>query len=153
MRAHQRAVAIRRAEPDGDSGSVVLWFAITASAALAMAGLVVDGGQALATRERAADVATQAARAGANALDPQSLRGDTPDQVTADPQSAQAAAQRVLTTAGATGDVAVAGHTVTVTAHITRGTVILSAFGVTDISQSATASATTIFGGQTQLGG
>jgi len=135
-----------------DRGSISLWFAITALAAFAMAGLVIDGGQALATREQAADVATQAARAGANALDPQSLR-ELPDHLAADPQAAQQAAQRVLETANATGEVTVAGSTVTVTAHLARSTVVLSAFGLNDISQSATATATTVFGGQTQLGG
>lgn len=135
----------------GDRGSVALYFAIVAVAAIAMAGLVVDGGAALATRERAADVATQAARAGANALTPQSVRG-LPSGLQADPVAAQAAANRVLAAASAEGTVTVDGGTVTVTSTIHRRTAILSAVGVTDISQSASASATSIYGGTTQGG-
>lgn len=137
-----------------DRGSVALYFAIMAIAALSMAGLVVDGGNALATRERAADVATQAARAGVDALTPESLRGFAGGaQLTADPSAAQLAATRVLDAAGAIGTVTVAGGSVTVRATIRKRTAILSAVGLTDISQTASATATTIYGGITQEGG
>jgi hypothetical protein len=145
-------VAARRlpAAGAGERGSVSLWFAITAVAALMMAGVVVDGGAALATRERAADVATQAARAGADAFAGQSLRSSAPGGLGADPAGAAGAAQRVLDAAGATGTVAVQGLTVTVTATIRARAVLLSAIGVTDISQTATASATALVGGTTE---
>jgi Flp pilus assembly protein TadG len=130
---------------DPERGSIALSFALTAVAALVMAGLVVDGGAALATRERAADLATQAARAGATALTPTSLRG-LPTQLSADPTAATRAADDVLTDGGATGQVSVAGDTVTVTAHLPRHTVILSAVGLDDISQTATATATALVG-------
>jgi Flp pilus assembly protein TadG len=140
------------AEQDRERGAISLYFAIITLAALAMAGLVIDGGAALATRERAADVATQAARAGANALQPASLRGE-PAALIADPTAATAAADRVLKAAGATGRVVVDGDRVTVTAHVPRRTVILSAIGLTDISQSATATATVQYGGTHREGG
>ncbi|HEX4082993.1 MAG TPA: pilus assembly protein TadG-related protein, partial [Acidimicrobiales bacterium] len=127
-------------------------FAITALAALVMAGLVVDGGAALATRERAADLATQAARAGATALTPTSLRG-LPAQLRADPTVATRAADQVLADGGASGHVTVAGDTVTVTAHLPRHAVILSAVGVDDISQTATATATALVGTATTAEG
>lgn len=130
---------------DPERGSIALAFAIVTLAALVMAGLVVDGGAALATRERAADLAAQAARAGAAALTPTSLRG-RPTQLSADPAAATTAADRVLSDGGATGQVAVAGDTVTVTAHLPRHTVILSAVGLDDISQTATATATALVG-------
>jgi len=135
-----------------DRGSIALWFAITALAAFAMLGLVVDGGSALATRERAADLSSQAARAGAGALLPSSLRG-SPAGLVADPEAARQAAMDVLAAGGATGQVSVSGDTVTVTAHIAKGTAILSAMGLTDISQSATASATALYGGTQVEGG
>jgi Flp pilus assembly protein TadG len=135
-----------------DRGSVGLYFAIITLAALVMAGLVIDGGAALATRERAADLATQAARAGADALTPVSLRG-LPAGLQADPVAAREAADRILTDGDATGQVSVSGDTVTVTATIQRRTVILSAVGLTDISQTASASATNIYGDTTQNGG
>src|SRR5207248_915075 len=125
---------------------IALYFAIITVAALAMAGLVIDGGAALASRERAADLATQAARAGADALAPASLRG-APSGLIANPAAAMIAADRVLKAAGASGRVNVHGDRVTVTAHVAKHTVILSAFGLTDISGSATATATVLYGG------
>lgn len=134
---------LHRADPE--RGSIALYFAITTLAALVMAGLVIDGGAALATRERAADLATQAARAAATALTPTSLR-DQPADLTVDPAAATNAADTVLTDGGATGTVTVTGDTVMVTAHLPRHTVILSAVGLDDIAQTATASATALVG-------
>lgn len=142
----------RRREVREDRGSVALWFAITTVAAFAMLGLVVDGGAALATRERAADLSGQAARAGAGALLPATLRGN-PAGLAADPAAARQAAMNILNAADATGDVSVNGDTVTVTAHVAKRTAILSAMGLTDISQSATASATALYGGTQVEGG
>lgn len=142
--AVRRLLDHRRGEL-ADHGSISLYFAIVTVAAMAMAGLVVDGGAALATRERAADLATAAARAGATALTPASLRGLT-SGLQADPSAATRAADLILTDAGATGTVVVTGATVTVTVHVPRHTVILSAVGLDDISQSATATATAVVG-------
>lgn len=138
---------IRRRGPadDTERGSISLYFAITTLAALVLAGLVIDGGAALATRERAADLATQAARAGATALTPTSLRG-APSALQGDPTAATNAADAILRDGGATGQVTVSGDTVTVTAHLPRHTVILSAVGLTNISQTATASASAVIG-------
>lgn len=136
----------------GDRGSIALYFAIVTVAALVLAGLVVDGGAALATRERAADLATQAARAAATALTPTSLRGD-PAHLATDPAAANAAANAVLSAAGATGRVTVRGADVTVTAHVPRRTTILSAVGLDDISQTATATATAVVGTASTAGG
>jgi Flp pilus assembly protein TadG len=137
----------------GDRGSVSLYFAIVTLAALVMAGLVVDGGAALATREHAADLATQAARAGADALTQTSLRDADPTSLNADPAAATRAADAILADSGATGRVTVSGATVTVTARLPRHTVILSAVGVDDISQTATASATALVGTATNATG
>lgn len=137
---------------DDDRGSIALWYALVAIAALVMSGLVIDGGAALAARERAADLATQAARAGADALVPASLRGQ-PGQLHADPAAAQLAVTRLLAAAGATGSSSVAGARVTVKVTVPKHTVILSAVGVDDISQTATATATALYGGTTQGGG
>ncbi len=135
-----------------DRGSIALWYAVTAIAALVMAGFVLDGGAALAARERAADLATQAARAGADALAPASLRA-LPGGLAPNPAAAQAAAVRVLAAGSATGDVSVEGGRVTVTATVHKHTVILSAVGLDDVSQTATASAFPIYGRATQAGG
>lgn len=147
-----RSRLLARTANFGDRGSIALYFAVITVAAIAMAGLVIDGGAALAARERAADLATQAARAGANALAPATLRG-TPRELAADPTAATVAARRVLHLGGATGRISIDGDRVTVTAHVARHTAVLSALGLTDISQSATATATVLYGGRTRDGG
>lgn len=135
----------RVADHDAEQGSIALYFAIVTVAAFALSGLVVDGGAALATRERAADLATQAARAGADALTAASLRG-APADLQIDPIAAKRAADAVLEAANATGRVSITGDSVTVVARVPRRTVILSAFGLNDISQTASATATAIIG-------
>lgn len=149
-----RAVAWLPAQDGGsERGSIALYFAITALAAFAMLGLVVDGGQAFASRERAADLSTQAARAGADALTPESVRG-LPTNLQADPAAARAAAHRLVTAAGAqlTG-ISITGDRVTVTVTVSRKTAILSAVGLDDIAQTASATATAVYGGTRPYGG
>lgn len=129
-----------------DRGSVALFMALFTVGMLAMAGLVVDGGTALASRGRAHDVAQQAARAGADALSAASLRGLSPAALRIDPGRARSAAQTYLSAAGATGSVSVGLDTVTVTAHIPARATILNAFGVSDLSGDAEATATIVHG-------
>ncbi|WP_433328987.1 pilus assembly protein TadG-related protein [Spirillospora sp. CA-294931] len=57
-----------------DRGSVSLYVVLFTPAVLLLAGLLVDGGLAIHARQRAADMAEQAARAGANQIDEASLR-------------------------------------------------------------------------------
>jgi Flp pilus assembly protein TadG len=115
---------------------------------IAMAGLIVDGGNAIAARERAEDVAQQAARAGADALSPTSLHNGTPAELTADPGAARTAAQRVLDAAGISHPtVSVSGDSVTVSVTVHEHARILSAVGIDDIPGSATATATALHGG------
>lgn len=58
-----------------DRGSLAIYVALLAPAIFALAGLVIDGGGAMVAKQRAADQAEQAARAGANAIDIDALRG------------------------------------------------------------------------------
>ena len=143
---HRRPIG--RLGPDGEPderGSVSLIMVILTVALFAMAGLVIDGGLALDARGRAVDLAQQAARAGAGAISPASLRGSRPD-LRFDATAATQRAQRVLTLAGATGEVTVSADTVTVTAHVRQRTVLLAAFGVTDLTASAAATAVVLHG-------
>lgn len=135
---------------DSDRGSIGLLLALLMVGLMAMAGLVVDGGAALAARGRAADVAQQAARAGADALLPRSLRTSTPDRLQVDPTAARFAAQQVLDAGEVTGQVTIAGDTVTVHAHVRRRTALLSAVGINDVTGSASATATVLFGGTSE---
>jgi hypothetical protein len=120
--------------------------ALSMVALLTMAGLVIDGGAAIAARGRAADLAEQAARAGADALVPASLRGPSPAGIRVDPEAARVAAGRVLSLGGATGEVTINGRDVTVTAHVPRRAVILTAVGIDDLTGTATATATILHG-------
>ena len=134
-----------RLREQAEAGFVSLYVVVITVGLLAMAGLVIDGGNALAAREQATDVAQQAARAGADALTPDSLRG-SPTGLTASPAAAQAAADRILDTAGVTGTVSVDGANVTVKVVVHKDTTILSVFGVAPIEGKATSTATALHG-------
>lgn len=58
----------------GERGSMALFVAVFAPAMIFLAGLVIDGGAALEARQRATDIAEQAARAGAGQCDVALLR-------------------------------------------------------------------------------
>lgn len=68
--------AARRARDE--RGSISMFVVIFTISVLLLAGLVYDGGLAIAARQRAADVAEEAARAGANAVDTDALRAGEP---------------------------------------------------------------------------
>lgn len=125
-----------------ETGSVTLWLAVLATGLFATIGLVTSGGAALAAHARAESQAFAAARAGAEALSAGSLATGTP---TLDPDAAQAAAARSLAGDGATGDVGVAGRTVSVTvrARVPGGLLALVGINALDVAGSARATATT----------
>jgi Flp pilus assembly protein TadG len=137
---------------DGDRGSIGLVVALLMTGLMAMAGLVVDGGAALAARGRAADVAQQAARAGADALLPGTLRNSSPDELRVNPEAARAAANQILAAAGVTGEVAISADSVTVHALVTRRTALLSAVGINVVTGAASSTATVLVGGVTDGG-
>ena len=110
-----------RMRRDEDRGSITAYLLIMTVALVVLAGLVLDGGAALTAHGRAADTAQQAARAGADALDDQSLRATTPSGLTTNPAAARAAAARVLAAADDVGITQVGG-TATATAMPLHGT-------------------------------
>jgi uncharacterized membrane protein len=57
-----------------DRGSVSIWVVIFAFTTMVLLILVVDGGQVMIAKSRAADIAEQAARAAADDINPASLR-------------------------------------------------------------------------------
>ncbi|SEG90731.1 Putative Flp pilus-assembly TadE/G-like [Thermomonospora echinospora] len=63
-----------RGRERGDRGTVAMYTVLLTPAVLLLAGLLVDGGLAIHARQRAADMAEQAARAGANEIDVETLR-------------------------------------------------------------------------------
>ena len=135
-----------RMRRDEDRGSITAYLLIMTVALVVLAGLVLDGGAALTAHGRAADTAQQAARAGADALDDQSLRATTPSGLTTNPAAARAAAARVLAAADVIGDITVTGTTVTVTARATKPSAILAIVGITQVGGTATATAMPLHG-------
>jgi Flp pilus assembly protein TadG len=74
-----RLVRMRRgnAATAGDRGSVAVFTVVFAVAVIFLTALIVDGGNAMNARERAADIAGQAARAAADDVSPAALRSGT----------------------------------------------------------------------------
>ncbi|MGW2027765.1 pilus assembly protein TadG-related protein [Streptomyces decoyicus] len=105
--AKSAQTAARRWAGEGERGSVSVFTAICVVALVALIGLVVDGYGRVREVERADALATEAARAGAQAIDPaQAVPGHA---LVADPQAARAAAQYYLRANGAAGSVIVDG--------------------------------------------
>jgi len=77
----------------GDRGSVTIWLVIFAFTSLILLAFIVDGGQYMNARERAADIAEQAARAGANQVSVADLRAGN---FVIPPAAACAAAQSLV---------------------------------------------------------
>ena len=125
---------------DAESGMVTAFVVIFTLALVLMAGLVLDGGLALAAKVQAIDDAQAAARAGAQAIDIPTYRAS--GQITLDPAQATADAERYLAAAGHTGTVSVNGEQVTVTVTITQPTQILDLAGIGHLIETGTGTAT-----------
>jgi hypothetical protein len=106
---------------------------------LAVAGLVYDGGGLIATKRQTINVAEQAARAGAQAIDTSTLMATGVVQL--DPTAASARAEAFLATNGWTGTASATTTSVTVTVTQTRPLVFLQTFGIGLPTVSGTATA------------
>ena len=111
-----------------ERGSVTIFVVILSVALLLVGGLVLDGGYTLAAHRRAFNEAEAAARAGAQAVDLDALRGT--GEVQLDPDAARARAESHLAETGHRGAVEVDGDTVLVTVSFRQPMVILSVAGV-----------------------
>ena len=127
-----------------DRGSLTVMSVILLVPLVAYAGLAFDGGQALAARREANDVAFAAARAGAQAAQGQALTGVAPDIDTA------AAIDTATNTAAAAGwpgaTVTVNGSSVTVSVTGTVDYALLPLIGVNGGTVTATATAIATWG-------
>ena len=144
-------VSLRARLGDGEAGMVTAFVVIFTLALLAMAGLVTDGGLALAAKVRAVDGAQAAARAGAQAIDIPLYRQT--GQITLDASQAIADAQGFLAAAGEHGTVVVTGETVTVTVTITQPTQILDLAGISHFTETGSGTATAEQGNNQIAGG
>lgn len=124
-----------------ETGAITIWMVFISVAMLALAGLVIDGGYAMAAKREAARAAEQAARAAADQLDTDSLRTGGHQIATAD---AAATGRAYLSAAGESGTVSINGDTVTVTVSKTQASTILSAFGKDAFTVRSSATATSI---------
>lgn len=130
--------ALRRLRED-QSGRVTAFVVIIVTAVLLFAGLVLDGGLALAAKVRALGEAQEAARAGAQEIDLTAYRAN--GTLRLEPQQASAAARNYLAAAGHTGTVSVAGNTVNVTVTVSQSTQLLPLIGIGSITVTATGQA------------
>ena len=130
--------ALRRLRED-QSGRVTAFVVIIVTAVLLFAGLVLDGGLALAAKVRALGEAQEAARAGAQEIDLTVYRAN--GALRLEPQQASAAARNYLAAAGHTGTVSVAGNTVNVTVTVNQSTQLLPLIGIGSITVTATGQA------------
>jgi hypothetical protein len=132
-RRHRRAI-VRR-----DDGQVSAFVVVTVAAVVALAGLVLDAGYAVAAKARTVGIAQAAARAGAQQLDLAEYRRT--GLVRLDTDAATDAAYAWLSQSGVTG--AVTATTQQVRVEITRSveTQLLGLVGVTTITIHAEATA------------
>ncbi len=127
---------------------VTAFVVILTTACLLFAGLVLDGGLALAAKIRAIGHAEEAARAGAQELALTVYRDNSTVQL--QPAAARAAARQYLDTVGAHGTVTVADNTVSVTVTAEQPTQLLELIGITTTTVSGSGHAQPHQG---QLGG
>ena len=120
-----------------ERGSITIMFAALGLALLMATGLAVDGGRKLGGLSEARDAADNAARAGAQMVDPDAFRAT--GIPTLDPQTAAARAQSFLTTHGYDGTISVSGTTVTVTVTINVDTTFLPGPMVVSATETAAA--------------
>ena len=123
-----------------EDGMVTAFVTIFVVALLFVIGLVLDGGYLLAAKQEAANVAAQAARAGAQQLDVDQFRSDSSvDRL--DIPAAEAAAEAFLQRVGKEGEAHADEERVTVTVRIHRKLLILGIAGLGDKTVTGTGEA------------
>ena len=129
-----------------DDGSFTLFAAVIVPALLLLIGLGVDGGNGFRQAQLADSYASEAARAGAQAIDQASLLSGRPLSV--DPQAATDAANAYLTKVGLVGSVSVdpVGRVITVDVTVTYPTQFLFAMGIDTMTVHGHASAVLLHG-------
>lgn len=142
---------------DGDRGSIAVFTAVFAIGVLLLVAVLVDGGRALNARERAADMAEQAAHAAVTDLSTASLRSGTVaiDWGTACGYAQQSVQAYAATAGGVTSaqmtscGAGANARTATITVRVTAAPVFP---GFPTMTMSATQSATAVCGNAVQQG-
>jgi Flp pilus assembly protein TadG len=135
----------RRGRRADERGSVSLFVVLLVPALLAAAGLVLDGGSAVAAKAQAVGDAYAAARAGAQALSAATYAAT--GKIRADPAAARSAAVAYLRRAGEDGPAHVDVHGRQVHVNVTAAspTRLLNVFGLTAIHVTGRGSATAVY--------
>ena len=124
-----------------ERGVVSTFLAVIALAMLMAAGLAIDGGRKVNALLEASHLADNAARAGAQAVDLDTLR--TSGDLRLLPEEAAVRVDQYLASIGRTGNVTVVGDTVTVTVSLTVDPVLLP-IGPITVTATETAAAITL---------
>ncbi len=122
-----------------ERGFVSTFVAVITVAMLMAAGLAIDGGRKIAALREATHIADNAARAGAQAIDVDTLR--TTGVLLVEPDAATTEADAYLANLGHSGQIQVSADTVTVTVSITVDAVLLP---LADITVTATETAAAV---------
>jgi Flp pilus assembly protein TadG len=124
-----------------ERGAVSTFVAVIALALLMAAGLAIDGGRKVNALREASDLADNAARAGAQAVDLNTLRNT--GEVRLEPDQAEQEARAYLASLGHTArSVTVSGDTINVTIDLTVDPVLLPTGPIT-VTATETATAVT----------
>ena len=129
---------------EGDRGTVAVQWALFGFVLLLMSAVLFEGGQALAARRSANNLALQAARAGAQEIDEDAVRGGPAGL---NVMAAEATARSFVAGQVESASVRVTGDQVTVTVVINHPTPALGVIGMRSRTVTATESARAIRGG------
>jgi Flp pilus assembly protein TadG len=123
-----------------EAGSISIWMAVASLAMMVLVGLAVDLGGQVHAKQRAHDIAAEAARTGGQHVQAgPAIQGR---YVHVDTAGARAAAQAYLAAAGVTGTVTITGgDTITVEVTDTYSPTFLSVIGIGDLTVTSDASA------------
>jgi Flp pilus assembly protein TadG len=129
----------------GDAGSVTGAWILFAPFLLLVVAVLFEGGQTLAARREASNLALQAARSAGQEVDEAAVRSGPPRL---DAQAAEAAARTFVGGRAGSVEVRVSGDVVTVTVTIEHPTPMLGMIGMSTRTVSATESARAVRGGR-----
>ncbi|NLD78038.1 MAG: pilus assembly protein [Acidimicrobiales bacterium] len=127
----------------GERGSLSIWLAVASFVMMLLVGLAVDLGGQVHAKQRAHNIAAEAARTGGERV--QAAPAITGDHVAVDVAAARNAARAYLAAAGVTGTVSITGGA-TITVHVTDTYTprFLSIIGIGDLTVTSTATARVI---------
>lgn len=124
----------------GERGSISIWLAVSSFVMMMLVGLAVDLGGQVHAKQRAHNIAAEAARTGGEQV--QAAPAIKGEYVAVDTVKARNAAEDYLSASGVTGTVTVTGgDTITVDVTDTYKPKFLSFIGIGDLTVTSNASA------------